>query len=692
MILKPLLKNILLFAIIACGMVFGLWNCDEQDDTQYYTTVSPESIQAAAGAGEYTVAINTNRRWTVTVSGNSTWCTPDKTEGKGSANVIFTFTPNAALTERSATITFYSASVPNKTVEVTQDGAAPTLSVSPSSLSYTAASSSQTFTITSNTAWTYSSSATWCTSGTTTGSGNRTVTLTVPANPTLTERSATITVRAAGLPDQTIAVRQDAALPALSVSPSSLTYAAGGGNKNFAVTSNTTWTATSSATWCTPSTTSGSGNVNITVTTSANPDLVSRAATITLNSNTLTASVTITQDALSGYPFEIDLSGANFTNCYIYEIWDVDHNKKIGELCKEYLHKSGIVRMQTVVAYPMAGTKVDLSKGLVVENGYFIAWNANPSSTAPTDILTSYAAGETVTTTPTVIYLDAGADRMTTYNISAPPAQRFYAQLRPYTLRDQRSGTANNQGEMSEDNTYKVVKIGIQYWMAENLRTTRYRNGDNIPTNIESGTAGSTSAETLSGSGWQEHLGHAGCAVGAYESLGTSGRTRSFDANASSVTAIKAIVGVLYNFCAIVNREIEYKSQILTNLQDMLSPAGWHVPTRTQMEIMRNYVSQVTTTSVVLPELNAAGTGTYGNATGFSIQGDSQRGQTGGWNAQTYIATMDYNHDPAQSNNYNAHRYNCFQMTTSGTATISTLTVSNQSCRIANFVRCLRDD
>ena len=38
-------------------------------------------------------------------------------------------------------------------------------------------------------------------------------------------------------------------------------------------------------------------------------------------------------------------------------------------------------------------------------------------------------------------------------------------------------GTLTDQ----EGNVYKTIQIGSQTWMAENLRTTTYRNGEKIP-------------------------------------------------------------------------------------------------------------------------------------------------------------------------------------------------------------------
>lgn len=92
------------------------------------------------------------------------------------------------------------------------------------------------------------------------------------------------------------------------------------------------------------------------------------------------------------------------------------------------------------------------------------------------------------------------------------------------------SGTMTDQ----DGNVYKTVKIGNQWWMAENLKVTHYRNGDAIP-EITSNSEG------------------AGLSTGA---------RCVYDNNESNA----ATYSYLYNWYAVDDsRDI--------------APAGWHVPT-----------------------------------------------------------------------------------------------------------------
>jgi uncharacterized protein (TIGR02145 family) len=84
-----------------------------------------------------------------------------------------------------------------------------------------------------------------------------------------------------------------------------------------------------------------------------------------------------------------------------------------------------------------------------------------------------------------------------------------------------------------EGNVYKTVKIGNQWWMAENLKTTKYRNGEPIP-NITDSTL------------WKN------LASGAYCDYDNSPSNR-------------LIYGNLYNWYAV-------------NDNRSIAPVGWHVP------------------------------------------------------------------------------------------------------------------
>jgi len=104
-------------------------------------------------------------------------------------------------------------------------------------------------------------------------------------------------------------------------------------------------------------------------------------------------------------------------------------------------------------------------------------------------------------------------------------------------------GTMTDQ----DGNVYKTITIGTQTWMAENLRTTTYRNGDAIP--------------NITG-------------VDEWTSLTTGAFSTYF--NSTNVT-LKSYYGLLYNWYAVSDSR-------------NLAPEGWHVPSEEEWDILFNYV------------------------------------------------------------------------------------------------------
>jgi len=115
-------------------------------------------------------------------------------------------------------------------------------------------------------------------------------------------------------------------------------------------------------------------------------------------------------------------------------------------------------------------------------------------------------------------------------------------------------GVQNTSECPSEDvtgidgNTYKTVIIGTQTWMAENLKTTKYKNGDAIPNITQNANSG----------GWDEQ------STGAY---------CDFNNDAS----ISVTHGRLYNWYA-------------GNDSRGVCMEGWHVPSKDEWENLINYL------------------------------------------------------------------------------------------------------
>lgn len=176
--------------------------------------------------------------------------------------------------------------------------AAATLTVSPSNQNVTSTAGSTSFTVLSNTTWNASSNQTWCTV-TTSGSGNGTITANYTVNSSTSPRVATITVSASGVSNQVVTVTQAGAAATLSVSPPSQSVSESAGSADFSVTSNSTWAATSDASWCMV-TASGSGNGTIMATYDANSTTTERTANITVSVSGLTPVVVqVIQDGSS---------------------------------------------------------------------------------------------------------------------------------------------------------------------------------------------------------------------------------------------------------------------------------------------------------------------------------------------------------------------------------------------------------
>jgi uncharacterized protein (TIGR02145 family) len=139
-----------------------------------------------------------------------------------------------------------------------------------------------------------------------------------------------------------------------------------------------------------------------------------------------------------------------------------------------------------------------------------------------------------------------------------------------------------------DGNEYPVVTIGGQCWMAENLKTTRYRDGSNIPNVTDYVTWGDTVAA------WCNYLNNA-----------------SYD----------TIFGKLYNWYTAANPDI--------------CPFGWHVPSDAEWTMLTDHLGGV---SVAGGPMKAMGTDLWSspnagatNASGFSALPGGYRINTGGF-------------------------------------------------------------
>lgn len=258
----------------------------------------------------FTVA--SNKDWTATTA-NLDWAEVTPCEGRKDRSATITVIPKTTNdgAAREGTVSFAFGGSAPVTVKVVQNGFVPEISATPASLLVAADGSADVTSITvkSNASWTATAGASWITLDKTAGeSGETVVKCTFQVNDKYEDRSATVVFENRGAKAE-VTVRQVAKpTETLTVSPTSLAFAEGGGDAAVTIESNASWSVAASDRWLTVTPGSGTGNATITVTAAANPG-DERMATLTISiSATLKQTITITQAAGASAASFIDLS------------------------------------------------------------------------------------------------------------------------------------------------------------------------------------------------------------------------------------------------------------------------------------------------------------------------------------------------------------------------------------------------
>ncbi|MBK7212166.1 MAG: choice-of-anchor J domain-containing protein [Bacteroidales bacterium] len=255
--------------------------------------VTPPYQNVGAAAGSVTYTVSSNSAWSVVTTG--AWFTATS-GGFGNGSIVANYQANSSVDPRSDSIIVSVAGLAPIVVLLSQSGAAPLLSVTPPNQNVPGVEGSTTFTVTANAPWTLTSNAAWCTA-TPSGTGNGTIVANYETNPVLTTRVATLTVNVNGIIPVNVTVTQAAGAITLSIDPHNQNVNALNGTVVYNVHSNTAWTASSSASWCTANA-SGNGDGTITAIYTANPDAIDRIATISVSATGVApATATLTQFA-----------------------------------------------------------------------------------------------------------------------------------------------------------------------------------------------------------------------------------------------------------------------------------------------------------------------------------------------------------------------------------------------------------
>ena len=271
-----------------------------------------------------------------------------------------------------------------------------------------------------------------------------------------------------------------------------------------------------------------------------------------------------------------------------------------------------------------------LKEGKSAVTGMGVAYGKNPNPTVVADKNVPYASFGVGKFNTYLNSLESG----TTYYVRAyatNSAGTTYGNQVSFT-----SATSSNAVDV-DGNVYTTVTIGTQVWMKENLKVSKYRNGDPIPTN-------------LTNSAWN---------------AATTGAYAIYNNDAANNTTY----GKLYNWYAVVDSR-------------NLCPVGWHIPSYAEWTILENYLGgslvaggklKSTSSLWTFPNTGATNESSFsGLPSGGRYDNDYLGiGKSGTWwsstansSSNSYYKTLDYDNDRLSGQywtNYTGYSVRCIK-------------------------------
>ena len=307
------------------------------------TYSSPQSYTLTGSNLTGNVTVTAPSRYEVSLSSGSGYSSSlSIIPSSGSVNrtIYVRFNPNANGTA-SGNVSNASTGATTRNVAVSGNGVTPTLAVSPSSLSFgnvvvNTYSSPQSYALTGSNLTgnvtvtapdkyqvSFSSGSGYGSSlSITPSSGNVSQTIYVRFNPIAPGTvPGNVSNASTGVMTSNVAVSGTGVAQLLTISPTSQNVASTPGSFPISVSSNISWTVTSSHPWLTYSPSNGSNNATINVSYSANPSASPRTGTITATGGGITVSCVIEQaGSASGGPHFVkvwDGNGFQHMNFYV---------------------------------------------------------------------------------------------------------------------------------------------------------------------------------------------------------------------------------------------------------------------------------------------------------------------------------------------------------------------------------------